>query len=69
MVFGGTGLGLLGAWGLSRVMDSLLFGITTTDPLTFLGAPLLLLIVAGLAVFVPARRATRVNPIEAIRCE
>ena len=50
-------------------MDSLLFGITATDPVTFVVAPLVLIGVAGVAVFVPALRATRVNPIEAIRCE
>jgi ABC-type antimicrobial peptide transport system permease subunit len=68
-----TGVGLLvgvfGAWGLSRAMTSLLYGVSATDPLTFGGTVLLLALVALVAVYVPARRASRVDPVEALRSE
>ena len=68
-----TGVGLLvgvfGAWGLSRAMSSLLYGVSATDPLTFGGTALLLALVALAAVYVPARRASRVDPVEALRSE
>ena len=65
----GVVLGLLGAFGLTRVMSSLLFGVTTKDPLTFGVVAALLLAVAFLACFVPARRATKVDPLVALRYE
>jgi predicted permease len=67
----GTGIviGLIGAVALTRVMASLLFGVSTTDPLTFLAVPLLLVATAVLASYVPARRATRVNPVVVLRDE
>jgi predicted permease len=61
--------GLGGAWGVSRLLQSQLFGITGTDPLTYVGAALLLLIVALLACWLPARRAASVNPTDALRAE
>jgi putative ABC transport system permease protein len=63
----GLALGLVGAVALSRVLASLLFGISTTDPGTLLGVTALLLGVAALAALVPARRASRVSPVEAMR--
>jgi ABC-type antimicrobial peptide transport system permease subunit len=65
----GIGVGLAGAWGLTRVIASLLFGVQATDPITFAVISLLLAFVALLACYLPARRAARVNPIEALRAE
>jgi putative ABC transport system permease protein len=65
----GLGIGLVGALLLSRVMRGLLHGISPTDPLTFTGVSIVLLAVALLACLLPARRATRVDPIVALRTE
>ncbi len=65
----GVALGLAGAFAAARVLKSLLHGVSPTDPLTFVGVPLLLSVVALLAVLVPARRAARVDPMIALRCE
>ncbi len=63
----GCVLGLGGAWALSRVLRSFVYGVSPTDPVSFAVAPLIVLAVAALAAFVPARRATRIDPTEAIR--
>jgi putative ABC transport system permease protein len=65
----GTGVGLVAAFGFTRLMDSLLFGVTPLDPLTFLLVPLILAAVAALASYLPARRAVHVDPIETLRYE
>jgi len=65
----GLALGLLGVFALSRVMVGLLYGVSATDPLTFTGVSIVLLLVAFLACLIPARRATRVDPIVALRSE
>jgi putative ABC transport system permease protein len=65
----GVAAGILGAFILTRVMRSLLFEISPSDPLTFAGVALLLLLVAALAAYLPARRATRVDPTIALRYE
>ena len=65
----GVAIGLAGALLVARFLTSLLFGVGTHDPLTFLGVPLLLLVVAVVAAYVPARRAMRVDPIVALRYE
>jgi putative ABC transport system permease protein len=65
----GVGLGLLGSLGLSRVIAGLLFDLSPTDPATLAGVALLLTAVALLASYLPARRATRVDPLIALRSE
>jgi len=63
----GLGLGLIGALLLGRAVSSLLFGVTATDPLTFLAVSVLLISVAAAACYFPARRAMKIEPIEALR--
>jgi ABC-type antimicrobial peptide transport system permease subunit len=65
----GIALGLAGAWWLTRFMSRLLFGIEPRDPWAFGGAALLLLAVAATACYLPARRATLVDPLTVLRTE
>jgi predicted permease len=65
----GIVIGLAGAIVLTRLMQTLLFGVTPTDPLTFAGVAVLLLMVAALACYIPARRATKVDPVAIMRAE
>ena len=65
----GVAIGLTGAFALTRVMSSLLYGVSNTDGFTFVVTPLLLGSVALLASYIPARRAARVDPMIALRCE
>ncbi|HLF85212.1 MAG TPA: ABC transporter permease [Blastocatellia bacterium] len=65
----GVGLGIGGALGLTRLMESLLFGIKPTDSLTFVSVAIFLVLVALLACYLPARRATKVDPITTLRYE
>jgi putative ABC transport system permease protein len=69
LVLLGVGLGLMGAFALTRVMISLLFEVSPNDPLTFAGVALLLSLIAVLACYVPARRAAWIDPLVALRHE
>jgi ABC-type antimicrobial peptide transport system permease subunit len=69
MALVGVAVGLVGAFGLTRLMASLLYGVAPTDPVTFGGVALLLMVVAVAACFFPARRAARVQPVEALHYE
>jgi putative ABC transport system permease protein len=63
----GTVVGLAASMAVTRLMSSLLFGVSASDPLTFATVPVLLGIVALAACLIPVRRATRVSPVETLR--
>jgi putative ABC transport system permease protein len=65
----GVAIGLASAFGLTRVIASFLFGVTARDPAVFVAVPLLLSAVALMGVWLPARRAARVDPVIALRTE
>ena len=69
LVLIGLGIGLIGALALTRVMDAILFNVSPTDPVTYVGVTVLLLAVGLLATYLPARRAAMVDPVEALRAE
>ncbi len=65
----GLAIGALAAAGLSWAIQSLLFGVSAADPISFVGVAVVLAVVALLACLLPARRATRVDPLEVMRAE
>ena len=69
LTFIGIGLGLLGNLVLSRLVDNFLFGVTARDPITFLAVIGILTGAALLACYLPARRAAKIDPMEALRYE
>ena len=69
LALAGVGIGLATALALSRFLESLVYGVGVRDPVTFAVIPALLLVVAAVAAYIPARRATRVDPMEALRVE
>jgi putative ABC transport system permease protein len=69
LALGGVVFGIVAALALTRVMTSLLFEVKPTDPLTFVGVSFLLLLIAFVACWLPARRAAKVEPMVALRYE
>jgi putative ABC transport system permease protein len=65
----GVGVGLAGALALSGVLRTMLFGVTSSDPASYAGTAVMLVAIASLACYVPARRATRLDPVLALRQE
>jgi putative ABC transport system permease protein len=65
----GVMIGVVGAIGLTRLTEKMLYGVAPTDPVTFAGASVLLFLLAVLAALVPSRRAARLNPVSTLRCE
>ena len=69
MIAAGTAIGILGAFALSYLLKTLLFGVTARDPLTFVTVPFILIGVALIAAWLPARRASKIDPMQALRTQ
>jgi putative ABC transport system permease protein len=68
-IIAGMALGLVGSFACSRLLAQLLYGVSMSDPLVYLAVPAFLLFTALLASYIPARRATRIDPLAALRCD
>jgi putative ABC transport system permease protein len=69
LILGGVALGIIGSFASTRFLSTFLFGITATDPLTFAVVALVLAAIGAIASYLPARRATRIDPLVALRVE
>jgi putative ABC transport system permease protein len=69
LTLAGLAVGLAGALAMTRLMASVLYGVSATDSATFVAVPSLLALVVFIACYLPARRATKVDPMIALRCE
>lgn len=69
LALAGLAIGMPAAFGLGRIVEGQLYGVGQVDPAAFIGGALLLTVMASLAAYIPARRAARVDPMEALRCE
>ena len=69
LAIAGIAVGMMAAFGLTRLMSSFLFGVRPWDPVAFLSAPLILSVVALLAVWLPGMRACKIDPVQALRAE
>jgi putative ABC transport system permease protein len=69
LTLAGVAIGLAAAFGFTRLMKGLLFGVSSTDPLVFVGVTLLLVAIAMLACWLPARRAAKIDPMGPLRCD
>ena len=65
----GAGIGLVGSLAMGRLLSNMLFGVSSSDPITFAGVALFLSLAALLSTYIPARRATEVDPVTALRVE
>jgi putative ABC transport system permease protein len=69
LTLAGVTIGLAAAFGLTRLMKGLLFGVSSADPLVFMDVTLLLIAIAMLACWLPARRAAKIDPMGPLRCD
>jgi putative ABC transport system permease protein len=69
LVLTGSAIGVTASLGLTRFLTSFLYGVAALDPIVFIAVPILLSVVALAAIWLPARRASRVDPIQALHCD